>query len=91
MTYLYIYIACVFITQVLLAIYNPRATVRDIIAASYLWPITVIVLLADRCRWDIDVQASKNKFGFRRRQNSKYPGFAITIFNIEYQFWKRDV
>ena len=91
MFYIYGYIACVFITQVLLAIYTPDTTVRDIIAASYLWPITVFIILVDRCGWEIDVQASKTKFGFRRRQNSKYPGFAVAIFNIEYQFWKREV
>lgn len=61
MIYLYIYIACVFITQVLLAIYTPDTTVRDIIAASYLWPITVFVLLVARCGWEIEYQFWKRE------------------------------
>lgn len=89
MIYLYIYIAGVFIAQILTAINNQHADARDTIAVSYLWPIALIIILIDAAGWNIDVVYCNTKLGFRRRKDSKLPGFAIAIFNIEYQFWKR--
>ena len=89
MIYLYIYIACVFIVQILTVISNQYADARDTIAISYLWPIALIIVIIDVCGWDINVVSTKTKLGFRRRKDSKLPGFAIALFNIEYQFWKR--
>lgn len=89
MIYLYIYIAGVFIVQILTAINNQDAETRDTIAISYLWPVALIIVIIDACGWDINVVSCNTKLGFRRRKDSKLPGFAIAIFNIECQFWKR--
>lgn len=89
MIYLYIYIVGVFIVQILTAISNEDADIRDTIAISFLWPIALIIVIIYACGWNIDAVYCNTKLGFRRSKDSKLPGFAIAIFNIEFQFWKR--
>lgn len=89
MIYLYIYIAGVFIVQILTAISNEDADARDTIAISFLWPIALIIVLIYAAGWNIAAVYCNTKLGFRRHKDSKLPGFAIAIFNIEFQFWKR--
>ena len=70
---------------------GPHAEARMMFRAVILWPLTVpivaVVLLFDLVGWEFDAMRSKKMFGFRR-PNDDWPGFALTVFYIEIQFWK---
>lgn len=75
----------------LCAIRNVDAEIRLIYLLGVFWPISLIIMVITKIcwiiKWDFGFDYNKKIFGFRR-PNDNWPGFAITIFHGEFQFWK---
>lgn len=91
MEFIFSYIAVIFAFQLFVMRHNAYP-LRDSIIASYIWPIALafilLVFIIDQIGWDIDGVKSNKFIGFRKPQHN-WPGFAITVFWIEFQFWKK--
>jgi len=69
--------------------------VRAIFYLSLLWPVSVILItgtiVADKLnykpKWSFNAGYNPKFFAFRKPDDGQ-PGFAITVFKIEFQFWK---
>lgn len=92
MEFIFAYIAVVFAFQLLAMRNNDVYPLRDFLIASYVWPITLAVILLaliiELVGWDMDGIKSNKFIGFRKPQDN-WPGFAITVFWFEFQFWKK--
>ena len=93
MTYLISYIALIFFFQILcLFMVKDEYTIKPFIIGTYIWPISILLVLfvlgLDKVNWDFDIVKAKKIFWFRKPRDN-WPGFAITIFYIEFQFWKK--
>ena len=71
---------------------TPDISVNDAGIVCILWPIMIvcgiIILWLDSVDWDFDLQYSKKIFG-KRKPNDGNHGFAITLFYVEFLFWKK--
>ena len=60
---------------------------------STFWPISLFLLMVIKFLWtincDIDIVAGKKWFGYRKPDNPKVVGFAVTILKLEFQFWSK--
>ena len=97
MEYLLGYIAAIFFFQILLVFtLDNRYEMREFIIATYFWPIVLFAVLfmigfeklLNKIKWDADIKKGEKIFRFRKPLDN-WPGFAITIFYIEFQFWKK--
>lgn len=77
-----------------MAIRDVSGDVRTSAIIAFVWPVSVTfmacVLSLWAIGWDFDIDGTKNDkwFGFRR-PNDGWPGFAVTILKLEFQFWKK--
>lgn len=90
--YLTAYLVGIVITLIVSMIRAPDTSVGAAGIVCILWPIMIvygiIILWLDSVDWDFDLQFSKKLFG-RRKPNDGNPGFAITLFFVEFLFWKK--
>ena len=86
------YMVSVFVFQALTAWRNPREDFQVAFVATVFWPF-ILVLVAgsfvlDWIGWGFDMAKGAKLFGFRR-PNDGWPGFAVSIFKVEFQLWKK--
>lgn len=71
---------------------TPDTSVAAAGIVCMLWPIMIvcgiIILWLDSVDWDFDLQFSEKLFG-KRKPNDGNSGFAITLFYVEFLFWKK--
>lgn len=75
-----------------MAIRLPNAELREALLWAAIWPIALLfaILLGvfKLFKWTFDFRKNKNqKFGIRKPSDG-WPGVAITLFYIEFLFWK---
>jgi hypothetical protein len=85
------YLVGVVVLQGLFAVRAPSVDALTVFALCICWPVSVVLIagifLLDAVGWDIDTAESTKKFGFRKPTNPKAKGFAVTVFNTEFQFY----
>jgi hypothetical protein len=85
------YLAGVVVLQGLFAIRAPHEEALTVFVICLFWPVSIVLIalmfLMQAVRWDIDVAESTKMFGFRKPTNPNAKGFAVTVFNTEFQFY----
>ena len=85
------YLVGVVVLQGLFAIRAPHEEARTVYAICLFWPVSIVLIagmfLLGAFKWDFDVAESTKKFGFRKPTNPNARGFAVTLFNTEFQFY----
>jgi glucan phosphoethanolaminetransferase (alkaline phosphatase superfamily) len=85
------YLAGVVVLQGLFAIRAPHEEALTVYAICLFWPVSIVLIalmfLLGAVKWDFDVAESTKRFGFRKPTNPNAKGFAITLFNTEFQFY----
>jgi len=85
------YLAGVVVLQGLFALRAPHQELRTVFAICICWPASILLIagmfLMSAVNWDIDVAESTKRFGYRKPTNPNVKGFALTLFNTEFQFY----
>jgi hypothetical protein len=85
------YLVGVVVLQGLFAIRAPHEEALTVFAICICWPISIVLIalmfLLGAVNWDFDVAESTKKFGFRKPTNPNVKGFAVILFNTEFQFY----
>jgi len=85
------YLVGVVVLQGLFAIRAPHEEALTVFVLCLFWPVSIVLIagmfLMQAANWDIDVAESTKRFGFRKPTNPKAKGFAVTVFNTEFQFY----
>jgi hypothetical protein len=85
------YLVGVVVLQGLFALRAPHQDGLTVFAICICWPVSLVLIafmfLLSAVNWDIDVAESTKRFGFRKPTNTKVRGFAVTVFNTEFQFY----
>lgn len=88
----HIYFIGIIVFMCFAALIVPQQDTKMTAGFALTWPITivliVIVLVLDLMQIEWDIMGGNKLFGFRRPKDG-WPGFGITIFKTEFQFWKR--
>ncbi len=85
------YLVGVVVLQGLFAVRAPHQDGLTVFAICICWPVSVVLItlmfLLGAVNWDFDVAESTTQFGFRKPTNPEVRGFAVTVFNTEFQFY----
>ena len=85
------YLAGVVVLQGLFALRAPHEEALTVFVLCLFWPVSIVLMallvLMQAVKWDIDVAESTKRFGFRKPTNPNAKGFAIILFNTEFQFY----
>ena len=85
------YLVGVVVLQGLFALRLQHENGRTVFVLSLFWPVSIVLMallvLMQLVRWDVEVAESTKRFGFRKPTNPKARGFAVTLFNTEFQFY----
>jgi hypothetical protein len=85
------YLVGVVVFQGLFAFRSPHVDALTVFVLCLFWPVSLVLIalmfLMQAVKWDIDVAESTKRFGFRKPTNPNAKGFAITVFNTEFQFY----
>lgn len=85
------YLAGVVVLQGLFALRAPHEEALTVFVLCLFWPVSIVLMallvLMQLVRWDVEVAESTKRFGFRKPTNPKARGFAVTVFNTEFQFY----
>ena len=85
------YLTMVVLLQGLFAFRAPHQDAPTVFALCLCWPVSIVLItlmfLIQAAKWDFDVAESTKKFGFRKPTNPNVKGFAVTVFNTEFQFY----
>ena len=85
------YLTGVVVLQGLFAIRAPHEEALTVFVICLFWPVSIVLIalmfLMQAVRWDIDVVEGTKRFGFRKPTNPNAKGFAVTVFNTEFQFY----
>ena len=85
------YLVMVVVLQGLFALRAPHQDAPTVFALCLCWPVSIVLIagmfLLAAVNWDIDVAESTKKFGYRKPTNPNARGFAVTVFNTEFQFY----
>jgi hypothetical protein len=88
------YVAVIFVLQALAAVRTPREDCQVVIFATVLWPLMVVLVSAsfalEFAGIGFDMVKGAKWFGIRKPTNTQVRGFAITLFRIEIQVWRKD-
>jgi len=91
---LIIYMAGVIIMMIAFAIRTSNTDITSAVILSIFWPLSILTMIIIKSlwtiNWDIHVVGVNEYFGYRKPNNSEVKGFAVTIFKLEFQFWKRN-
>ena len=87
------YVAVIFVLQAIAAVRTPREDAQVVIFATVFWPL-MIVLIAGSFALEFagigfDMVKGAKWFGIRRPTNTQVRGFAITLFRVEFQVWRK--
>ena len=84
------YLVGVVVLQGLFAIRAPHQDALTVYAICICWPVSIVLIafmfLLGAVNWDFDVAESTKRFGFRKPTNPNARGFAVILFNTEFQF-----
>jgi hypothetical protein len=87
-----VYLVMVVVLQGLFAIRAPHQDAPTVFALCLFWPVSIVLIalmfLLQVSKWDINVAESHDLFGFRRPTNPNVRGFAVSLFNTEFRFYK---
>jgi len=85
------YLVGVVVLQGLFALRAPHEDARTVFAICLFWPVSLVLIagmfLLGAVKWDFDVAESTQRFGYRKPTNPEVKGFAVTVFNTEFQFY----
>jgi hypothetical protein len=85
------YLVGVVVLQGLFALRAPHQDAPTVFAICLFWPVSIVLIafmfLLSAVNWDFDVAESTTRFGFRKPTNPNARGFAVTVFNTEFQFY----
>ncbi len=85
------YLTGVVVLQGLFALRVQHENGRAVFVLSLFWPVSIVLMvllvLMQLVRWDVEVAEGTKRFGFRRPTNPQVRGFAVTLFNTEFQFY----
>ncbi len=85
------YLVGVVVLQGLFAVRAPHEDGLTVFAICICWPVSLVLIalmfLMGAVNWDFDVAESTKRFGFRKPTNPNARGFAVTLFNTEFQFY----
>jgi hypothetical protein len=85
------YLTGVVVLQGLFAIRAPHEEALTVFVICLFWPVSIVLIalmfLMQAVRWDVDVAEGTKRFGFRKPTNPNVKGFAVTVFNTEFQFY----
>ncbi len=85
------YLAGVVVLQGLFALRAPHEEALTVFVLCLFWPVSIVLMvllvLMQLVRWEVEVAESTKRFGFRKPTNPKAKGFAVTVFNTEFQFY----
>jgi hypothetical protein len=85
------YLVGVVVLQGLFALRAPHEEALTVFVLCLFWPVSIVLMallvLMQLVRWDVEVAESTKKFGFRKPTNPNAKGFAVTVFNTEFQFY----
>jgi hypothetical protein len=85
------YLAGVVVLQGLFALRAPHQDALTVYAICLFWPVSIVLIagmfLLGAVNWDFDVAESTKRFGFRKPTNPNVKGFAVILFNTEFQFY----
>ena len=85
------YLVGVVVLQGLFAIRAPHEEALTVFVICLFWPVSIVLIalmfLLGAVNWDFDVAESTKKFGYRKPTNPNARGFAVTVFNTEFQFY----
>jgi len=85
------YLVMVVVLQGLFAVRAPHQDALTVYALCLFWPVSIVLIagmfLLQAVNWDIDTAPGTKRFGFRRPTNPNARGFALTVFNVEFQFY----
>jgi glucan phosphoethanolaminetransferase (alkaline phosphatase superfamily) len=85
------YLVGVVVLQGLFAIRAPYEQALTVYGICLCWPVSIVLIvlmfLIQAVNWDFDVAASTKRFGYRKPSNPNARGFAVILFNTEFQFY----
>ena len=87
------YVAVIFVLQAIAAVRTPREDCQVVIFATVFWPLMVVLIASsfalDFADVGFDVVKGAKWFGVRKPTNTEVRGFAITLFRVEFQLWRK--
>ncbi len=85
------YLVGVVVLQGLFALRLQHENGRTVFVICLFWPVSIVLMvllvLMQVVRWEVEVAESTKRFGYRKPTNPKAKGFAVTLFNTEFQFY----
>lgn len=85
------YLVGVVVLQGLFAVRLPHENALTVFVICLCWPVSIVLMvllvLMQLVRWEVEVAESTKRFGYRKPTNPKAKGFAVTLFNTEFQFY----
>jgi hydrogenase maturation factor len=85
------YLVGVVVLQGLFALRAPHEEALTVFVLCLFWPVSIVLMvllvLMQMVRWEVEVAESTKRFGYRKPTNPKARGFAVTLFNTEFQFY----
>jgi hydrogenase maturation factor len=85
------YLVGVVVMQGLFALRAPHEEALTVFVLCLFWPVSIVLMvllvLMQMVRWEVEVAESTKRFGYRKPTNPKAHGFAVTLFNTEFQFY----
>jgi len=90
---LIVYMAGVIIMMIAFAIRTPYQDIGAAVILSVFWPLSILAMILLKSlwtfNWDMDIVGVNKWFGYRKPTNPEVKGFAVIIFKLEFQLWKR--
>lgn len=87
------YVAVIFVLQALVAVRKPHEDCQVAIFATVFWPLMVVLIAGsfalEFAGVGFDMVKGAKWFGIRRPTNTQVRGFAITLFRVEFQVWRK--
>lgn len=92
MDILYIYIVGFFIIAVFMAFRAGKYDFNIGLLLCVIWPITLVLMVVELatkyCEWEWNMDYNDKLFGYRK-PNDGWPGFALTVFHVDFMCWKK--
>jgi hypothetical protein len=93
MEYAIAYVAVIFVLQAIAAVRTPREDCQVVIFATVFWPLMIVLISAsfalEFAGIGFDMTKGAKLFGARKATNPNVRGFAITLFYVEFQMWRK--
>ena len=90
---LIVYMAGVIIMMIAFAVRTSNVDIDSAVILSIFWPLSILAMILLKSlwtfNWDMDIVGVNKCFGYRKPTNPEMKGFAVIIFKLEFQLWKR--